>query len=172
MATDPVIVYHECPLGAPVDMIQGETCLRCKQVAGEERLLGAEQPVQTQQLESMSFNEIEARRRGDMPPLVRETLPEDRNAADILDEGASTYRQRNKIYGDNYKRMGTLMLALFPDGAVPPCETEEDANRLNLLIDCLGKLQRYAYNFHVGGHKDSAHDLMVYAAMLEEMTNG
>ena len=92
-------------------------------------------------------------------------------APDLLDAGAATFRERNRIYGNNYQRMGALMLALFPEGGIPEVITPEDANRLNLLIDCLGKLQRYAFSFHRGGHRDSAHDLMVYAAMLEEMTS-
>ena len=88
----------------------------------------------------------------------------------ILEAGAATFRERNAIYGDNYRRIGALLLALFPEGGIPAITKEEDANRLNLLIDCLGKIQRYAYNFTRGGHRDSAHDLMVYAAMLEELT--
>jgi hypothetical protein len=41
---------------------------------------------------------------------------------------------------------------------------------LDLIVKCLGKLQRYAHNFSNGGHQDSARDLQVYAAMLEEHT--
>ncbi len=88
----------------------------------------------------------------------------------ILSEAQHTFLSRNAEYGGNYRRMGALILALFPEGGVPPVRTPEEGNRLNLLIDCLGKLQRYAHAFHKGGHKDSAHDLIVYAAMLEEMT--
>ena len=91
--------------------------------------------------------------------------------ADILDAGATTFRERNLLYGDNYKRLGATLLAIFPEGKVPEITTVEAANRLNLFIDCLAKLQRYAHNFTRGGHRDSAHDLMVYAAILEEMTD-
>lgn len=91
-------------------------------------------------------------------------------APDLLDAAAATFRERNAIYGNNYQRMGALLLALFPEGGVPAVRSEADANRLNLLIDCLGKLQRYAHGFSRGGHRDSAHDLIVYAAMLEEHT--
>lgn len=92
------------------------------------------------------------------------------NALGNLHRAAETFRDRNRTYGGNYKRMGALILALFPPGGVPEITTEAEANRLNLMIDCLGKLQRYAYAFHKGGHRDSAHDLIVYAAMLEEET--
>jgi hypothetical protein len=106
----------------------------------------------------------------------RENLPDDGSDTIIsvperLRNAAATYEERNRIYGDNYKRMGALLLALFPEGQIPEVRTADDATRLNLLIDCLGKLQRYAYNFADGGHFDSAHDLCVYAAMLEEMTD-
>lgn len=187
------IVYHNCLKGAPVDMMKGEVCLRCNATAGEDAPIldvgtaaTAEQAVR----ESRAFI-VEPRANGDfnvqrpmsafeennrkvIPEAYRtlETLPDDRTAADILSEGAATYRERNAVYGSSYQRMGPLLIALFEDDAVPPCETAEDANRLNLIINCASKLQRYAHNFHNGGHKDSAHDLMVYAAMLEEMTNG
>ena len=87
-----------------------------------------------------------------------------------MSAGARTFQQRNKLYGNNYQRFGAALLALFPDGCIPIIVNEADANRLNLIINCLCKLQRYAHQFHQGGHQDSAHDLMVYAAMLEEAT--
>lgn len=92
------------------------------------------------------------------------------DAGTLLAQGAVTYAERNKLYKDNYKAFGKLLLALFPNGTLPAITKVEDASRLNLILDCLCKLQRYAYNFETGGHKDSAHDLMVYAAMLEEST--
>jgi len=92
------------------------------------------------------------------------------NAGSLLAQGAITYFQRNALYKDNYKAFGNLLLALFPNQTLPAITKVEDASRLNLILDCLCKLQRYAYNFENGGHKDSAHDLMVYAAMLEEST--
>lgn len=113
---------------------------------------------------------------GEQPPICsRSSLAAaecQREFADsILRRAAETFKARNSEYGGNYRRMGTLILALFPGGFIPEVETQEQANRLNLIIDCLGKLQRYAHAFHKGGHKDSAHDLIVYAAMLEEMTD-
>lgn len=91
-------------------------------------------------------------------------------AATCLEAATKTFIERNAIYGNNYTRAGALLLALFPEGGIPAITTEEDANRLNLFIACAGKLQRYAHNFAKGGHRDSAHDLIVYAAMLEEAT--
>lgn len=91
-------------------------------------------------------------------------------APDFLEAAARTFRERNAIYGNNYQRFGELLLALFPEGGIPAVRTPDDAQRLDYIIMCLGKLQRYAHNFSKGGHRDSAHDLMVYAAMLEEFT--
>ena len=91
------------------------------------------------------------------------------NAADILDAAADTYRERNKLYGDNYKHFGAACVAMFPDGLM--LRTAEDWNRLGVFIQATSKLTRYAQNFSRGGHIDSAHDLSVYAAMLQELTD-
>lgn len=88
----------------------------------------------------------------------------------ILDEARDTFMKRNADYGENYKRFGALLIALFPEGGIPPITDAASADRLAALIDCAGKLHRYAHNFETGGHRDSARDLVVYAAMLEEAT--
>lgn len=90
------------------------------------------------------------------------------SAADILDKMARTYRERNKLYGDNYKAFGHIMVAMFPGGLT--VETAEEWNRLALFIHVVSKMTRYALNFKKGGHLDSAHDAGVYSAMLEELT--
>jgi len=99
----------------------------------------------------------------DMEPVTNSspslTVPE------ILEKAAETYRQRNAIYGDNYKEHGRLMAALFPNGLT--LKTEEDWIRFGVLHMCIHKVGRYC---NANGHKDSAHDLSVYAAMLEEVT--
>jgi len=89
------------------------------------------------------------------------------NAADILDQMASTYRERNALYKDNYKRFGDIMVALFPDGLV--LKDKEEWNRICIFMMITSKLTRYAGNFEVGGHEDSVHDMGVYSAMLEEL---
>lgn len=87
---------------------------------------------------------------------------------EILRSGADTYEQRNKTYGDNYKHYGALLMSMFPRGLT--LNTPEDWNRLALIFACANKLSRYTWSFSAGGHVDSAHDLAVYAAMLQEMT--
>jgi hypothetical protein len=91
------------------------------------------------------------------------------SAADNLARGAETFCERNALYGNNYKRFGLVMRALFPDGL--PVASVDEWNRLGILIQCVSKLTRYIENLDDGGHRDSAHDLMVYAAMLEELTD-
>lgn len=88
-----------------------------------------------------------------------------KNAADILAEMADTYRERNKVYGDNYKRVGAVMQQLFPEGVV--LRTAEDFNVWHLFELMIVKLTRFA-NSNLE-HEDSIHDLAVYAAMVESL---
>lgn len=91
------------------------------------------------------------------------TVPE------LLRDCADTHEQRNKLYGDNYKKYGKVMAAMFPKGL--ELDSFESHNRFGILVQCVSKIMRYAENLDHGGHRDSAHDLSVYAAMLEELTN-
>jgi hypothetical protein len=61
------------------------------------------------------------------------------------------------------------MSGLFPRG-LPPPQSGADWNRLGLFVQCVTKLTRYAQSLERGGHVDSAHDLSVYAAMLQSVT--
>lgn len=90
-----------------------------------------------------------------------------KNAADILKECSELYKQRNKVYADNYKRHGEIMLALFPNGIT--LKTKDDHNRFGLLTQKVYKLTRYGENFHKGGHEDSIIDDCTYSAMLAEL---
>lgn len=85
-----------------------------------------------------------------------------KTAADILEEMAGTYRERNAVYGSNYRMVGQMMKILFPAGA-PPEVLHSDQFHLFELI--LVKLSRYA----ISGlqHQDSIHDAGVYCAMCE-----
>jgi len=94
---------------------------------------------------------------------------ERKRAPDLLADGAATFRQRNAVYGDTYLNFGKAAAAMFPNGLTIPADPEA-FNRLGNFVQCLGKVMRYASNLEQGGHQDSAHDLMVYAAMLEETT--
>lgn len=86
---------------------------------------------------------------------------------DTLEAAAALYRERNKLYGDNYKRFGPIMALLFPDGLT--LKTAEDFGRFGILVQVIAKQTRYAENFTRGGHEDSLDDTIVYAAMLKEL---
>ena len=86
-------------------------------------------------------------------------------AADILAEMAETYRERNKVYGDNYKRVGAVMAAMFPNGV--DLFTEDDYNVWHLFELMVVKLTRFANSGLT--HEDSIHDAAVYAAMVESL---
>ena len=88
-------------------------------------------------------------------------------AAKLLVEAANTYQERNAVYGDNYKRVGAMLDALFPDGL--SLKTAHDHERMHIFMLIIVKLSRYCVNWDDGGHKDSIHDAAVYCAMLEEI---
>lgn len=85
----------------------------------------------------------------------------------MLRESADTFDQRNALYGDNYKRFGPIVDALFPAG-VHLCGPD-DFRRFGVLVQVISKLSRYCANFAAGGHDDSLLDLSTYSAMLREL---
>jgi hypothetical protein len=84
------------------------------------------------------------------------------NAADILEDMAQTYRERNKVYGDNFKMVAPLMATLFPGGVPSELVVTDKFHLFELL---LVKLSRFAISNL--SHQDSIHDAGVYAAMVE-----
>lgn len=104
-------------------------------------------------------------------PPVRPVLARSaKRAPDFLEDGAATFRERNAIYGDTYLEFGRMCAAIFPEGIRVEPGDVDGFNRLGVLVQAIGKIARYGANLNKGGHQDSAHDLMVYAAMLEEVT--
>jgi hypothetical protein len=89
------------------------------------------------------------------------------SADQILANAAETFAERRKVYGDNYKRVGAAMAALFPNGV--ELKTADDHNRFHILMLVIVKLSRYCVNWEKGGHQDSIHDAAVYCAMLEDI---
>ena len=88
---------------------------------------------------------------------------------DMLRDAANIYEERNKLYGDNYKRFGYIMKELFPQGL--KLEGPDDFNRYGVFVQVVSKITRYAENFTRGGHADSLDDMAVYAMMLQELDN-
>lgn len=94
-----------------------------------------------------------------------------RTVVENLQAGAETFRQRASQYGPSYILFGGVMDQMFPEGLhIKPMDVNSYI-RLGLFVQIVGKLTRYAENLSAGGHKDSAHDIMVYAAMLEHATD-
>ncbi len=87
-----------------------------------------------------------------------------KTGADILEEAAKTFRDRNAVYGDNWRLVGKVMNGLFPNGL--EIQSVEDWERLHILLLLVVKMTRYAVNFK-NGHVDSIRDATVYGAMLE-----
>jgi hypothetical protein len=86
-----------------------------------------------------------------------------------LETAAQTYRERGAVYGNNHERLGLMMQGAFPSGLT--LATPLDHERFALFNLIMVKLSRYAVAWDKGGHKDSIHDVIVYAAMLEERTH-
>lgn len=86
---------------------------------------------------------------------------------EMLRECATVYEERNKLYGDNYKWFGKVMIGLFPNGLT--INNVDDWNRLGVFVQAVSKMTRYARNFQDGGHDDSALDNSVYMQMLREL---
>ena len=107
-----------------------------------------------------------------LPNLVKLPAkePNRANVPDLLRGAAQTYEERQKTYGSNYKDFGKVMTSLFPKGIT--LDSEEAWVKVGLLLNSVTKLARYCGSMQQGlsGHADSAHDLSVYASMLEEVT--
>lgn len=85
-------------------------------------------------------------------------------AAEILEQMAVTFRERNKMYGENYRMVAKLVAILWPHG-VPSALVTTDAWHLFELK--LVKLSRFAVSNLT--HRDSIHDDGVYSAMIEAL---
>ena len=89
----------------------------------------------------------------------------DASAVDVagsLEAAAGIFRERNAVYGSNFKMVGPLMAILFPAG-VPVELLRHDAFHLFELV--LVKLSRLAISGLT--HQDSAQDAAVYCAMID-----
>lgn len=88
------------------------------------------------------------------------------NVPDELVAAADLFRQRQHVYGKNYKDFGPVAQAMLANIKL---ESAEDFARLGVLVQIISKLTRYCVNFNKGGHDDSLMDLSVYAQMLREL---
>ena len=88
---------------------------------------------------------------------------------DLLRSGAKTFEERNAVYGETYEIFGRVMAQMFPDGL--HLSDAASFNRLGVYVQIVTKVARYAASLGKGSsHVDSAHDAMVYSAMLEYLS--
>jgi hypothetical protein len=90
--------------------------------------------------------------------------PHQEKVLGILGSAKDIYAERAAVYKDNYKVVGRVMEALFPDGA-PALMAREDYDRWHIFELMIVKLTRYTNNYG-RPHQDSLDDLLVYAAIL------
>jgi hypothetical protein len=85
------------------------------------------------------------------------------SADNVLASMSETFREKNKVYVDNYVMVGKVMQAFFPDGVV--LASAADFELFHLFELKVVKLTR----FIISGmkHIDSVHDDAVYSAMIE-----
>lgn len=99
------------------------------------------------------------------PPLMVQPKP-NHHAISNMERATKTYKTRNRVYGNNYKRFGVIMMSLFPEGVL--LNTAHQWNRFGILIQKVSKLSRYVTD-PMNGHMDSVHDDGVYSFMLEQL---
>ncbi len=93
-----------------------------------------------------------------------ELNPYQQGVVDRLRSAANIFEERAAVYKDNYKAVGRVMEALFPDGHAQ--HTQDDHNRWHLFELVIVKLTRYVNNYDGYGHQDSLDDMIVYLSML------
>jgi hypothetical protein len=100
-----------------------------------------------------------------------------------LIDAAETQRERNAKYAGKvavhttwvdpnsaYLKYGEIMQVLMRGQPNQQHWAVEDWQRFGIFTMMVSKMIRYAANFGDAGHQDSAHDLVVYSAMLESLT--
>jgi len=85
---------------------------------------------------------------------------------EILCAAADLFASRNAEYGNAFKNHPRILFELL--GPVE-LKTIEDFERFTRISAIISKLNRYCKNFQKGGHHDSARDLVVFSAMLQEL---
>ena len=91
-------------------------------------------------------------------------MAKDTTASACMREALDTYNERRAEYGPSELKFGKVMDALFPNGLI--LKSADDWSRVGILVQIVSKLTRYSHNL-AEPHLDSAHDLGVYAFMLE-----
>lgn len=136
-------------------IIVTETCLSSSQIADIK--------LAHEQNRSLPHGARYTDKAGPDDMYILHVAPVSNAVPDLLIAMADTYRERNAVYGDNWRNVGNVMMALYPDGI--KLSTAEQFNMWHLFELIVVKLTRFA-NSKLS-HADSIHDIAVYAAMLE-----
>jgi hypothetical protein len=87
-----------------------------------------------------------------------------KKADELMQEAVLTYRERNAVYGSSYHKHGQVMAALYTKGLT--LVTPHDFNLMGCLNMIISKICRLS---QTPDHRDSIHDIGVYAFMYEEL---
>lgn len=98
--------------------------------------------------------------------LEKDLFVDEKTVPELLRSMANTFEERNAGYKDNFKVVGAVMEALFPNGV--ELKTADDYNRWHLFELMIVKMTRFTNSGLT--HKDSIHDSAIYAAMVESLT--
>lgn len=85
------------------------------------------------------------------------------NMEAVLEEMRATFGERNEKYSENWRAMGPVMSAIFPDGIT--LRTNDDFIKFALFEWAIGKLVRFGRTGMT--HKDGVLDAAVYCAILK-----
>jgi hypothetical protein len=170
---DIIEMYLEAGWNASILDADGERFIPSKQAAINEEAvpLGASvdgyptttEAIRAQGLAALAAQDKQPEQPERLTPLAEILAP--RNAADVLTDAAAIFRERNANYKDNAVLVGNVMKALFPNGVV--IHSAADHHLYHLFELMIVKLTRFVKSDLK--HKDSIHDLAVYAAMLEPL---
>lgn len=97
-------------------------------------------------------------------------MPENKTIVpDLLKQKIDLFIAKGKEYNHTYKQFGDVWEALFPNGY--QCKTAEQANFFGIYHMLIHKLIRLAGKLDIPAEIsiDSAKDIQVYGAMLEEL---
>ena len=87
---------------------------------------------------------------------------------EILEQAKQTFKDKGKEYGHTYENFANVISALFPDGIYIIPGEENKTNKIGIIFMIVHKIMRYC-NSMPDGHNDSLKDIIVYAAMMEEI---
>lgn len=86
------------------------------------------------------------------------------SAIECIKKALETVTERKAVYGNNHKAFGPLMSVLLPRLGI----SAEQWNKIGVVGQIISKLGRYCNSDMT--HIDSAHDIIGYAGLLEELT--